>query len=135
MTNISISKYIPKIISIDQAKDTGMAMVLIILLISSLLEKPQYITLAIFLLLINMVWPIFFKSIAKLWIGLSLMMGTVMSTIILSIVFFLLVVPVGMIRKSFGKDSMQLKKWKNGRDSVLVVREHEITLEDIQNPY
>ena len=63
------------------------------------------------------------------------MMGTVMSTIILSIVFFLLVVPVGMIRKSFGKDSMQLKKWKNGRDSVLVVREHEITLEDIQNPY
>ena len=34
MTNISISKYIPKIISIDQAKDTGMAMVLIILLIS-----------------------------------------------------------------------------------------------------
>ena len=135
MINISIRKYIPKIISIDQAKDTGMAMVLIILLISFLLEKPHYITLAIFLLLINMVWPIFFKPIAKLWIGLSLMMGTVMSTIILSIVFFLLVVPVGMIRKSFGKDSMQLKKWKNGKDSVLVVRDHEITLEDIQNPY
>ena len=135
MAITSIKNYIPKTISVDQAKDTGMAMVLICLLVSYFWNKPPYAGFAILLLLINMVWPILYKPVAKLWLCLSVLLGTIMSKIILSILFFGLVMPVGIIRKSIGKDSMQLKKWKNGRNSVFIVRDHEITYEDIQHPY
>jgi len=135
MVNTSIKDFIPKIISVEQAKDTGMAMVFICLLVTYFGNKLQYSGFAILLLLINMAWPSFYKPIAKIWFALSVILGTVMSKIILSILFFGLVMPVGIIRKSMGKDSMQLKKWRNGKSSVFIVRDHEITYEDIQHPY
>ena len=34
-----------------------------------------------------------------------------------------------------GADALQLKKWKQGRDSVFVVREGAIQGKDLVNPY
>jgi len=51
---------IPKQISPDQAKDTGMAMVLICLLIVLIGHKQQFLGLGVILLLINMIKPTLF---------------------------------------------------------------------------
>jgi len=126
---------IPKQISPDQAKDTGMAMVLICLLIVLIGHKQQFLGLAVILLLINMTKPTLFKPVAKVWLGLSHVMGTVMSKIILTILFFGMVTPVGLLRRSFGKDSLQLKKWKKDRTSVFRVRDHLFKPDDIKHPF
>jgi multisubunit Na+/H+ antiporter MnhG subunit len=70
-----------------------------------------------------------------LWFGLSHLLGAVVSRIILTLLFFLLVTPVGLVRRWVGADSLQLKKWKKDRGSVFVVREGTILPKDLENPY
>ena len=131
----SLKELIPETISRDQAKDTGMAMVLICLLIAYIGGKQQFGGIALLLLLINMIWPTLYRPVAKLWFGLSHLLGTVMSKLLLSVLFFILVLPVGLARRLMGKDSLQIKKFKAGRDSVFKIRDHKYTPGDINHPY
>jgi len=45
----------------------------------------------------------------KLWIGLSLLLGFIMSHLILSIIFYFVVTPIGLLAKLVGKKFMSLK--------------------------
>jgi len=127
--------FIPRQISEDQAKDTGMAMVLICLLIVLIGHKQQFLGVAVVLLLINMIKPTLFKPLAKIWLGFSHVLGTFMSKIILSILFFGMVTPIGLLRRCLGKDSLQIKKWKKERTSVFRVRDHLFKADDIKHPF
>jgi hypothetical protein len=119
----------------EQAKDTGMAMVLICLLLGYWGKFPKFLPVAIVLLLITMVWPKAFQPLAGLWFGLSHLLSSVVSRVILTILFFLVVTPIGLIRRLFGADALQLKKWKQGRDSVFIVREGPVQKKDLMQPY
>lgn len=119
----------------DQARDTGMAMALICLLFAYWGHHPRFLLLAIILLLLTMIVPQVFRPLAVLWFGLSHIMGNVVSKVILSIIFFVIVTPIGLIRRWAGKDSLQLRKWKKDTGSVFVTREGVILPEDLQNPY
>jgi len=119
----------------EQAKDTGMAMVLICLLLGYFGKFPQFLPLSIALLLLTMILPKAFRPLAGLWFGLSHVMGNVVSKIILSLAFFLVVTPIGLIRRWMGADALQLKKWKQGSDSVFVERQGAIQDKDLLNPY
>ncbi len=118
-----------------QAKDTGMAMVLILLLTGFLSRNPLFFMWAIPVLMLNMIWPGFFRPLAVLWFGFSFLLGTVMSTILLTAVFILMVTPVALIRRLLGKDSLQLKEWKKDRTSVFKIREAQMTSETIKKPF
>jgi len=119
----------------DQARDTGMAMVLICLLLAYWGQHPRFLPLAIVLLLLTMAWPKIFRPLAVLWFGLSHIMGNVVSKVFLTILFFGLVTPIGLIRRWAGKDSLQLRKWKQDTGSVLIERKGAIAPEDLVNPY
>jgi hypothetical protein len=119
----------------EQAKDTGMAMVLICLLVGYWGKFPKFLPVSIVLLLITMVWPKAFKPLAGLWFGLSHLLNSVVSRVILSILFFVIVTPIGVIRRWRGADALQLKKWKQGRDSVFVTREGPVQSKDLVQPY
>ncbi len=119
----------------EQAKDTGMAMVLICLLLGHFYQIPRLFPVSIVLLLITMAWPRAFQPLAGLWFGLSHLMGQVVSKIILSLAFFLVVTPIGLLRRLLGKDSLQLKKWKQGSESVFKERQGVILDKDLLNPY
>lgn len=119
----------------DQARDTGMAMVLICLLLAYWGHHPKFLPLAIILLLVTMAAPQVFKPLARLWFGLSHVMGNVVSRVVLTIIFFVIVTPIGLLRRWAGKDAMQLKKWKQDTTSVLITREGVIRPEDLANPY
>lgn len=135
MDNYSLKKFIPSSISSEQAKDTGMAIVLICLLLFISYGERNLVLIAISFLLINMTKPVLYRPVAKIWLGFSHVLGIVMSKIILSIIFFLLVFPVGLLRRLMGKDALQRKKWKKGRSSVFKIHEYQFTPKDIENPY
>jgi hypothetical protein len=130
-----ISPYFQGLITVAQAKDTGMAMVLIFLLVAIFFNNRLSLFASLFLLIVDMVWPGLFKPIARVWIGLSHLLGTVMSKIILTIVFFFILTPVGVIRKWLGADAMQLKKWKKDTSSVFTDRHKMYQPKDIEKPY
>ena len=128
-------KYLFSNISINQAKDTGMAMVLICLLINIFGKDSTFNILAILFLVINMVVPSVYKPVAIIWLSFSKIIGTIMSKILLVIIFFLIVTPMGITRRLLGKDSLKLKSWKNDHDSVFITRNNSFRSEDIEAPY
>ena len=125
----------PRSITAKQSADTGMAMVLICLLISFFSNSKIALSISIVLLILNMTIPQIYMPLAKIWIGFSIIVGNVVSRILLSIIFYVLVTPVGFIRKLFGADPMQLKKWKNDSDTVFRERNHLFQARDIEKPY
>ena len=119
----------------EQAKDTGLALVLLCLLVVQFKQAYKFVPLAILFLLVTMVWPRAFRPVAGLWFGLSHVLGTFMSKVILTIIFFVIVTPIGVIRRLMGADSLQLRKFKKGQDSVFAVRADLIHKKDLQTPY
>ncbi len=122
-------------ISKDQCKDTGMAMMLILLLVGYFTKDVLYYHIATIALLVNMIVPKIYYPIAIVWFGLSNLLGSVMSKVLLSIVFFVVVVPIGFLRRISGKDPMLLKHWKRGSESVMKVRNHTFMAKDLEKPY
>jgi len=135
MSSIKTENYFPKAISKKQASDTGMAVVLILLLIGFFTKSDIYFKIAIPLLVINMIFPLFYYFFAFAWLGFSTILGTVVSKIILSIVYIILVFPMGLIRRMSRKDPLQLKKFKKNKNSVFITRNISFTSKDIEKPY
>jgi len=122
-------------ISKKQATDSGLAIILICLIIALYLYSFLFVKLAIFFLLICMIWPELYKPFAFFWFGLSHVLGNILSKCLLTIVFFTIVTPIGLIRKIIGKDSLRLKEWKANDLSVFITRDHNFVSNDIETPY
>jgi hypothetical protein len=112
-----------------------MAIVLILSLIGVFNEDFILIKIAIVTLVATMAFPMFFKYAAVVWFGFAHLLGNIVSKIILTAIFYLVVTPVGIIRQLFGYDTLQLKKFKKGTDSVMQVRESALTKSDIEKPF
>lgn len=121
--------------NVAQCRDSGMALVLICLICFQVWKIPALVLLAIIFLIIDMTYPPIFKPFAILWFALSTALGTVVSKIILTVLFFGIVLPVGLVRRVMGKDAMQIKAWKASRKSVFRIREHRFGTKDLEHPY
>ena len=118
-----------------QARDTGLALVLICLLVAWFAGRRSFLGYGIALLVLDMTWPSAFKPAAKLWFAFSHILGTVMSKILLSAVFFTVLTPIGLLRRVMGKDPMQTRGFKKDATSVFRVRDHQFSSKDIETPY
>lgn len=127
--------FLKKKINADQARDTGLAMVLIFLLVLLLRRPDKLTTGAIVVLVLTMIWPAFFKPLGRLWFGFSEFLGGIVSKILLSLVFFLVVTPIGLLRKKLGSDAMRLKNWKQDDRSVFLERDKTFSAADLKKPY
>ncbi len=119
----------------DQSRDTGMAMVLLVLIFYIKTRRDGCLWAAIILHVVNMTVPRLYAPVAVLWLGLSHVLGTVMSKILLSILFFGLVTPIGLIRRLLGKDSLKLNAFKASQESAMLVKNHLFVGSDIEKPY
>lgn len=112
-----------------------MALVLILLVIGYFTANDLFYRIAIPVLLVNMIQPLVYYPFGILWYSLSNLLGYIVSRVILTVLFAILVVPVGFIRRALGNDSLNLKKFKKDRSSILKIRNYTFTSEDIVNPY
>ena len=118
-----------------QASDSGMALVLIALICLAVLKNNAFLWAAIIILVIDMICPMIFKPFAFVWFGLSRILGTFMSKIMLALVFFLIVFPMGLFRRILGKDTLRLHQFRREKTSVFAERNHEYTAADLDKPY
>ena len=128
-------QFLNRKITKDQSRDTGMAMVLLFLLAAASRKKEGYLFVAMALHVVNMTVPKVYKPIAVFWLGLSDLLGSVMSRILLSIVFFGVVTPIGIFRRLLGRDSLKLRAFKAGKESVMLERNHTFVAQDLDAPY
>ena len=124
-----------KLITETEARDTGMAMVLICLLGVLFSGQRWLLIAAIVLLVTTMTWPKVFKVTAKFWFGFSHHLGNFVSKIILTLLFFIIVTPVALIRRLFGADPLRLRWDKNASDSAFIIRDQKCSAADLERPY
>ena len=62
-----------------------------------------------FFLVFGLIVPTRLKPIQKVWMTLALMMGWVMARVILCVLFFLAITPIGLILRAAGKDLLDIK--------------------------
>jgi hypothetical protein len=132
---VSILKFLRRKITKDESRDTGMAMVLLLLILWLPLNRRELILGALALQALGMSVPQLFRPLAVLWLGLSNLIGEVVSRILMFIVFFVVVTPIGIVRKLSGKDSLKLRTFKAGKDSVMLTRNHAFSASDLERPY
>jgi len=124
-----------KDVSPTQCKDAGLALVLICLILAIAITPNTFLPAGIAFLVVAMTAPGLFRPFAKFWFGFSHAVGAVVSKVLLTLVFYVMVTPVGIVRRLLGKDAMQLKKWKQARTSVFHDRNHLFTAKDLDHPY
>jgi hypothetical protein len=122
-------------ISAEQAKDSGMALVLILLLFAVFTNDDLYLKIAIAALLVNMIFPRFYYPFAIFWFGLANLLGSVVSKVLLSVVYLVVVMPVALVRQLAGKDPLRLGDFRKGHDSVMKKRNHLYRPEDLEKPF
>jgi hypothetical protein len=119
----------------DQCRDTGMAMVLIVLLLALAAKRDYVIFCAIGLLVLTMIAPRIFRPAAVIWFGLAHLLGMATSRVLLTIIFLVVVTPVGLVRRLLGADTLKLTSFKKGHESVMEQRNHTFSADDIVKPY
>jgi hypothetical protein len=62
-------------------------------------------------------------------------MGIFASKMILTIIFFGIVTPIGLCRRIAGSDALKLRAFKAGKQSVMRVRNHTFIGKDLEQPY
>jgi hypothetical protein len=61
------------------------------------------------LVLLGLVAPPVLRPVHRVWMGLAVVLGFVMTRVLLSLVFFGLVVPIGLVLRLVGKDLLRLR--------------------------
>jgi len=118
-----------------QTVEFGIVAILVVCVFAFWLNTKFLILTAIILCLLTLSVPVIFYPFAVLWFGLSSILSRIASAILLGLVFFLIVTPMGQIRKLFGKDTLRLKQFKKGTRSVMTSRDHTFTAADMADSF
>jgi hypothetical protein len=119
----------------NQCIDTGMAMVLLSLVAYFSTRRGTFVPVATAVLVVNMTAPRLFQPAAFVWLSFSHLIGAVMSRILLFIVYFVVVTPTALLRRAAGRDTLLLRKFKGGEESVMVDRNHKYSGRELVRPY
>jgi hypothetical protein len=75
----------------------------------------------------------FAKWFNRAWLGLSEALGFVMSRVILTLLYFLILTPVALLYRRFNRDPLQLNRTRSG--SYYKERHHVYTKKDLENTW
>ena len=92
-------------------------------LISSGTIRIWSITVSLVFLIITIIKPNLFTSLNKLWIKFGILLGKIISPIVMGLIFFFVVTPIGILMKIIKKDVMGLKR---GASSYWITREDKV---------
>ena len=92
-------------------------------LISSKPIRVWSVALSLVFLIITIIRPNLFTFLNKLWIKFGVLLGKIISPIVMGLVFFFVVTPIGILVKILKKDVMGLKR---GASSYWINREDKL---------
>lgn len=81
-----------------------------------------FLTIGIILFVTGIAIPIILKPVYWAWMVFATTLGWFMTRVILSLLFYVIVTPIGLISRLFGKQFLELK-WDKSQDSYWNYRE------------
>ena len=115
----------------------GITMGIILFIISGLLmyyNKEIYqiiVIIALTFVGLGLIIPVVLKPIYFVWMTFATILGWVMTRVILSIVFYLILTPIGLFTRLVGEDFLSLKKvdlnsyWNHRNSAVELNQDYE----------
>jgi len=100
-------------------KNFGVTIGLILLIVGVFLfvrEKDLFIyffSVGLALIIISVITPVILKPIYKIWMIFAVIIGWIMTRVILSVLFFLIITTIGIFTRLIGKDFLNLKTKNN----------------------
>ncbi|MDR1685399.1 MAG: SxtJ family membrane protein [Desulfovibrio sp.] len=116
-----------------QQRDTALALIFLLQLIWFFTGETFLLYVLMAFTLFAMLFPKLLTVPARLWFGLAYHMSLVSSRIIFGLIYIVPVLPVALVRRVLGKDSLRLKAYGKGQGSAFIVREHRYTAQDLEN--
>lgn len=68
---------------------------------------PHLLVIAGLFLISGLAAPVILKPVHKIWMTISIVLGTIMTAVILLLLFYLVFTPAGLIARLFGKQFLQ----------------------------
>ena len=102
-------------VKIGSNKSFGIVFFIVFLIISfyPLINQENIrvwsLIISLIFLILGLLNSNFLRPLNKIWFRFGLLLGKVVSPIIMSIIFFLVVTPIGLLMRLFGKDVLNLK--------------------------
>lgn len=84
-----------------------------------------YFGLAVLVVLVTLAAPKLLAPFNRAWFALGQLMGRVVSPLVLGAIFFLILTPVALVTRLFGRDELRLKR--KAVDSYWIDRHHDTT--------
>jgi hypothetical protein len=86
-------------------------------------------------LIATVLCPWLFTPASAVWYMAGRHVEQLFSTVTLALIYFLVVTPVGLMRRRFAKDTLSLRKFRQGDGSVFDVKEKTYCADDLKHPY
>lgn len=80
-----------------------------------------------------LLYPKMLTPLYKVWMVFGHMLGWINARIILALVFFVVVMPIGLVMRLFGKDFLGMRKKTSG--SYWVKRDRELTPQSMRDQF
>lgn len=118
-----------------QTIEFGLVAILVSGVLAYWFDKKSIELVVVALSLITILFPVLFHPFAFLWFGLSRILGTISSAVLLCLIFGLVVTPMGLFRRLLGKDNLRIRQFKKGNHSVFTDRNHQYTAADMADTF
>jgi len=108
----------------------GIAIGTILLIIAGVLfwkEKESFqilLAFSISFFILGIVTPVILKPIYCVWMIFATILGWIMTRVILSLLFYIILTPIGLIPRVFGKQFLELR-WDKSKESYWNFRTNE----------
>lgn len=66
-------------------------------------------------LFVTFVRPAAFRPLNRLWMGAGALLHALVNPLVMSVIFFLLMTPVGIVMRLFGRDALKLRRGADTR--------------------
>jgi hypothetical protein len=118
-----------------QVFETGLVFTLMALLAGLFADLNFFYFVATGLLLMILIVPQVFRPLAYVWFGFSKLLSWIMSRILLSVIYYLLVMPVGILRKISGHDRLRIRQFNKTTSSTWETRNHVFQSDDLTHTF
>lgn len=119
----------------------GITMGIVLILFGGLFlwcDKDYYIYLFIIaaaFIILGLAVPFVLKPIHKVWMTISIILGWIMTRVILSVLFYLVVTPTRCLARLFGKQFLDLKIDKNARSYWIPKKELKLNKAEYERQF
>ncbi len=94
-----------------------------------------FVISGVLIILAGLIFPVILKPFQKVWMVIALVLGWFMSRLVVTVLFYLILTPIGLIAKLAGKQFLELKPKKSQKSYWNYRQSATITKIDLEKQF